>query len=190
MRLIRLKTLLGDSLSLLFCIYDTHGISCIKICFPPQLWVGCVFQVITLEKFEHLALLLRVGDATTDMLPLNQATPFFANSDPAMPAVPVPLPQVLDWMLEHLCAASDPNTKSLTKANGSRGSEKPEADVPMPDASPYGGQPSGTISNGLTQLPSDWQPEGIMFVDGVTKASIVKREADIKGGSVKVGLVM
>lgn len=143
-------------------------------------------KVITLEKFQHLSFLLRAGDATADM-PLNQATPFFANSDPAMPAVPVPLPQVLDWMLEHLCSASERNTlKSSTKENGPAESEEPEADVPMPDASPYGGQSSGAVTNGLTPLPRDWRPEGITFVDGVTRASVVKREADIKGGSVKV----
>ncbi|CAM6097928.1 unnamed protein product [Calypogeia fissa] len=144
-------------------------------------------KVITLEKFQHLALLLRAGDATTDMLPLNQATPFFANSDPAMPAVPVPLTQVLDWMSEHLCSASELSTlKSSAKENGPAESEEPEADVPMPDASPSGGQPSGTIPNGLAQLPRDWRPEGITFVDGITRASVVKCAADIEGGSVKV----
>lgn len=147
--------------------------------------------MITLEKFQHLAFLLRAGDATTDMLPLNQATPFFANSDPAMPAVPVPLPQVLDWMAEHLCSTSERiASKASLKENGPAEREELEVDVPMPDASPSAGQPSPTTSNGLTQLPKDWRPDGITFVDGVTRASVVKLEADIKGGSVKVRMFL
>ncbi|KAG6555315.1 hypothetical protein Mapa_003358 [Marchantia paleacea] len=148
-------------------------------------------KVITLEKFQHLALLLRAGDASTDLLPLSQATPFFANSDPDMPAAPVPLTQVLDWMLLHLCAASERTpAKAHIKDNGVHDSDGSEADVPMQDACVSGtaSSPSGgaTVSNGLTQMRRDWRPEGVAYVDGVTRASVLKTEADLKSGLVKV----
>uniref|UniRef100_M4CGH0 TBCC domain-containing protein 1 n=1 Tax=Brassica campestris TaxID=3711 RepID=M4CGH0_BRACM len=50
--------------------------------------------VLSMEAFEHLGFLVQFGDKGSDVSPLSQATPFFANSDPDMPAVPVPASQV------------------------------------------------------------------------------------------------
>ncbi|KAK4766444.1 hypothetical protein SAY87_008086 [Trapa incisa] len=49
-----------------------------------------------MENFEHLGLLIRFGDKESKGTPLSQAAPFFANSDPDMPAAPVPVAQVLN----------------------------------------------------------------------------------------------
>ncbi|KAL2641266.1 hypothetical protein R1flu_008853 [Riccia fluitans] len=149
-------------------------------------------KVITLEKFQHLSLLLRAADASTGCLPLSQATPFFANSDPDMPAAPVPLSQVLDWMLSHLCAASERNpAKAQIKDNGFHESDGSESDVPMADAcvTATASSPSGGLSavpNGFSQTRKDWQPDGVTFVEGIMRASVLKTEADVKNGSVKV----
>ncbi|KAG2241333.1 hypothetical protein Bca52824_096683 [Brassica carinata] len=48
--------------------------------------------VLSMEAFEHLGFLVQFGKGS-DVSPLSQATPFFANSDPDMPAVPVPASQ-------------------------------------------------------------------------------------------------
>ncbi|CAM6051077.1 unnamed protein product [Sphagnum compactum] len=150
-------------------------------------------KVITAGKFERLGLLLRAKDANTESIPLIQAAPFFANSDPAMPAAPVPLEQVLEWISLHICAASENlHQKPLVEKNGSSDPVATVAsDVMMMDAATNTvGSTTGAqtifLPNGLLQLSNDWRPEGLTFVDGVVRASVLKQEQDIKGGSVKV----
>lgn len=61
------------------------------------------FQVISQDKFERLNFLLKppeVGDL------LGQRTPFFGNSDADMPAVPVPLEEASEWLLQHVKGTS------------------------------------------------------------------------------------
>ncbi|GLJ06893.1 hypothetical protein SUGI_0051590 [Cryptomeria japonica] len=126
-------------------------------------------QVLSLERFEHLGLLLHVGESKKGVTSLSQAAPFFANSDPDMPAVPVPIPQVLDWLLEHICAASEhPFEKLLGREN----------------VSPTAGQ-CGKFSNGPTQDMKSFH-QGLAFVEGVNKASVVKQPSDIEASSIKV----
>ncbi|KAH9325971.1 hypothetical protein KI387_006149, partial [Taxus chinensis] len=126
-------------------------------------------QVLSLERFEHLGLLLHVGESGKEGTSLSQAAPFFANSDPDMPAVPVPIHQVLEWLLEHICAASEhPFEKELGREN----------------VSPTAGQ-WGTFSNGPTQEMKHLYPE-LAFVEGVNKASVVKQSSDIEATSIKV----
>ncbi|CAM6049575.1 unnamed protein product [Sphagnum compactum] len=150
-------------------------------------------KVIAAAKFEHLGLLLRAKDADMKSIPLSQAALFFANSDPAMPAAPVPVEQVLEWISLHICAASENlHQKPLVKENGPSDpvtlSEVP--DVTMMDAATSTAGSSGAqtifLPNGLLQLSKDWRPEGLTFVDGVVRASVLKGEQDIKGGSLKV----
>ena len=131
---------------------------------------------------------------------LSQAAPFFANSDPDMPAAPVPVAQVLEWVQQHICAASSfskgtPVGKEEKVVKDSAPVESPSseaADVTMADASasPVSPTPSNAqtilVPNGVLHLSKDWRPEGMTFVDGVIKASILKREGDIKGETVKV----
>lgn len=147
-------------------------------------------------------------------MPLSQAAPFFANSDPDMPAAPVPLEQILEWALQHICAASEDlqqtslvkDEKPVLKDNGPSENGPTEngpvenvssdaRDVTMVDVatSTGGTTPSSAqtiiVPNGLLHLSKDWRPEGLTFVDGVMRASVLKGEQDIKGGSVKVGSI-
>ncbi|KAJ7568059.1 hypothetical protein O6H91_01G017200 [Diphasiastrum complanatum] len=144
-------------------------------------------KVVAAEKFEHLGILFQVHDSNGNSVQLNQAAPFFANSDPHMPAAPVPLYQVLDWILEHICAASEHAfEKGSMKDNGPLYSTGQEVDVTMVDAGSSTTAPSDNTSNGLGQLYRDWSPERVTFVDAVTRASVFKGEADVKGNSLKV----
>lgn len=140
-------------------------------------------QVLTLEQFNHLGFLLQAGERSSEVVPLSQLAPFFANSDPDMPAAPVPLSQVLEWILEHLSVVSDRSQEKL-KENGPEG----EADVTMFDAcantvvapvSPRGSPASPNRTKRSRQ-------EGLTFIDGITKVMVLKNESDIRGESVKV----
>lgn len=172
-------------------------------------------KVITAEQFEHLGLLLKAKNASLENMPLCQAAPFFANSDPDMPAAPVPVAQVLEWVQQHMFAASEnlrgapklgskeeplpikevqapaaPVESSTTSAEGTT------TDVAMADATatatavtgltPSSSTQTIVVPNGVLHLHKDWRPDGMTFVDGVMKASVLKRENDIKGESVKV----
>ncbi|KAG0626983.1 hypothetical protein M758_2G165400 [Ceratodon purpureus] len=162
-------------------------------------------KVITAEQFEHLGILLEAKNNGLESLPFSQAAPFFANSDPDMPAAPVPVSQVLEWVLQHICAASDslretPSGKedkvvkdiNLLENGPVENLSSEAADVTMADAtsSPVDVTPSSAQTilgpNGVLHLSKDWRPEGMTFVDGVMRASVLKREDDIKGDSVKV----
>lgn len=137
-------------------------------------------QVLTLERFNHLGMLLRSGEIGSEVVPLSQAAPFFANSDPDMPAAPVSLSQVLEWLAEHICSVSEPPQDRLL--NG-------EADVTMVDApgstvGPSGNQ--GSVSFNGFNRQRNRGPKGLTFVDGVARSCILKEERDIDGGSVKV----
>lgn len=135
-----------------------------------------------------------------ELVQLSQAAPFFANSDPDMPAAPVPVTQVLEWVQQHMCAASESlretslgKEEKVVKDVGPAETLSSEVvDVTMADAtaSPASPTPSNArtilVPNGVLHLSKDWRPEGMTFVDGIMKASVLKREDDIKGDSVKV----
>ena len=105
---------------------------------------------------------------------LSQSAPFFANSDPDMPAAPVTLQVVVDWVLEHVSAAPQQRCKEF-------GPEREVDDVTMVDACV--GIPLLSSTEGGLYVGK----EDLTFVDGVSKASILKDEKDINRGSVKVG---
>lgn len=125
-----------------------------------------------MEGFEHLGFLIQFGDKGSEGVPLSQATPFFANSDPDMPAVPVPAAQVHDWLLQNIASALESISERMSaKENGpSSGSDQ---DVAMADAC--------TSSNKAS--PS---ARGPSFIEGISKSSYVKQASDLKGSSVKV----
>ena len=103
---------------------------------------------------------------------LSQHTPFFANSDPDMPAVPVPAAQVLDWILQNIASALDNiSERASLKENGPSGASDP--DVAMADAS--------TSSVNRTNTS-----RGPSYIEGISKSSLVKQASDLKGSSVKV----
>lgn len=89
-------------------------------------------QVISIEKLDLLGLLLRVNRVGAPTQLLSSVAPFFANSDPAMPAAPVPLDAVHQWLAPRLCFTSDhgPDLPPLSPKAGDGG------DVTMSDAPP------------------------------------------------------
>ena len=128
-----------------------------------------ILQVISMEAFEHLGFLVQFGDKGSDVSPLSQATPFFANSDPDMPAVPVPASQVHEWLLQNIASALESITERISgKENGPS-----DQDDTMSDAStaPNKVAPSG---------------RGPCLIEGVSKTSLVKQASDLRGRSVKV----
>ncbi|XP_043692228.1 TBCC domain-containing protein 1-like [Telopea speciosissima] len=127
--------------------------------------------VLTLERFEHLGFLMQFGEKGSEA-PLSQAAPFFANSDPDMPAVPVPASQVHDWILQNITTALE-NISERIASKESGPPNNSDQDVAMADActSSFKG------SSGM-RSPS--------FVEGISKTSIVKQASDLKGSSVKV----
>nr|VDD09559.1 unnamed protein product [Brassica oleracea] len=128
--------------------------------------------VISMEAFEHLGFLVQFGDKGSDISPLSQATPFFANSDPDMPAVPVPVSQVHDWLLQNIASALESITERISgKENGP--SNTSDQDDAMSDAcaTPNKVAPSG---------------RGPCLIEGVSKTSLVKQASDLRGRSVKV----
>ncbi|KAK8649303.1 hypothetical protein V6N13_130033 [Hibiscus sabdariffa] len=129
-------------------------------------------QVLTMEGFEHLGFLIQFGDKGSGGIPLSQAAPFFANSDPDMPAVPVPASQVHDWLLENIAASLEHVIEKVSaKENGPQGGS--DQDVAMPDASSSSAKASQSTRN-------------ICFIEGVSKSSYVKQASDLKHSSVKV----
>ncbi|KAI3992209.1 hypothetical protein MKX01_021617 [Papaver californicum] len=129
-------------------------------------------MVLTLERFEHLGFLIQFRENGPEGIPLSQAAPFFANSDPEMPAVPVPAAQVHDWLLQNILAALEHSGEKVSSKETSPANAT-DQDVAMADAS---GSPSKG-SNGA---------RSINFVEAVSKTSVVKQPSDLKGSSIKV----
>ncbi|KAF8403875.1 hypothetical protein HHK36_011981 [Tetracentron sinense] len=142
---------------------------CFFFCIP--LGYDEVF-VLTLERFEHLGFLIQFGENGSEGIPLSQAAPFFANSDPDMPAVPVPAAQVHDWVLQNIAAALEHTTERVSaKENGPPNAS--DQDVAMADA-------CTSSHKGSTSARSP------SFIEGISKTSFVKQGSDLKGSSVKV----
>ncbi|PHT37066.1 hypothetical protein CQW23_24766 [Capsicum baccatum] len=128
--------------------------------------------VLSMEKLEHLGFLIYFGEKGSEKIPLSQNAPFFANSDPEMPAVPVPAAQVHDWLLENIAAALTRITeRASAKENGP--TSAPDQDVPMADVS-------------ASSVKSSPSPRGPSSIEGISKSSYVRLPNDIKGSSVKV----
>ncbi|KAL0383734.1 UNVERIFIED_CONTAM: hypothetical protein Scaly_0660700 [Sesamum calycinum] len=99
-------------------------------------------------------------------------TPFFANSDPDMPAVPVAASHVLDWLLQHISSTLEHLADRVSpKENGPSSSS--DQDVTMADVGTSSVKPSSS-----TRGPS--------FIEGISKSSYIKQASDLKGTSVKV----
>ncbi|XP_022766769.1 TBCC domain-containing protein 1-like [Durio zibethinus] len=128
--------------------------------------------VLTMEGFEHLGFLIQFGDKGSEGVPLSEAAPFFANSDPDMPAVPVPASQVHDWLLQNIASSLEHVTEKISaKENGPpSGSDQ---DVAMADASPSSAKASPSVRSPC-------------FIEGVSKSSYIKQASDLKNSSVKV----
>ncbi|XP_019419597.1 PREDICTED: TBCC domain-containing protein 1-like isoform X1 [Lupinus angustifolius] len=126
--------------------------------------------VLTMDRFEHLGLLVQFGDKGSGGNSLSQMSPFFANSDPDMPAVPVPAAHVHDWLLQNIASALEHiSERTSSKENGPASAS--DQDVAMTDASAVRGS-TGT--------------RGATFIEGISKSSYVKNASDMKGYSIKV----
>uniref|UniRef100_A0A6V7QS17 TBCC domain-containing protein 1 n=1 Tax=Ananas comosus var. bracteatus TaxID=296719 RepID=A0A6V7QS17_ANACO len=131
--------------------------------------------VLTAQNFEHLEFLIQVAEKGSEGVSLSQAAPFFANSDPEMPDVPVPAAQVHDWLLQHISASLEHAAETeIVKDNGLV--RPADQDVPMADASVN----STGLQNNVAYSRSQ------VFVEGFYKTSVVKQAHDIKGDSIKV----
>ncbi|CAN1278222.1 TBCC domain-containing protein 1, partial [Linum perenne] len=128
--------------------------------------------VLTMEGLEHLGFLIQIGEQGSERVSLCQATPFFANSDPDMPAVPVPASEVLFWITENISSALETLTERISaKENGP--SSASDQDISMTD----------TCNDSVKTSPSS---RGISFIEGVSKSSCVKQASELKGSSLKV----
>ncbi|XP_027768188.1 TBCC domain-containing protein 1 [Solanum pennellii] len=128
--------------------------------------------VLSMEKLEHLGFLIYFGEKGSERIPLSQNAPFFANSDPEMPAVPVPAAQVHDWLIENIASALTRITeRASAKENGPTSAS--DQDVPMADVS-------------ASSVKSSPGPRGPSSIEGISKSSYVRLPNDIKGSSVKV----
>ncbi|KAL1815235.1 hypothetical protein DCAR_0519483 [Daucus carota subsp. sativus] len=128
--------------------------------------------VLTMENFEHLGYLIYFGENGSEKIPLSQSAPFFANSDPDMPAVPVPAPQVHDWLLENISSALGHIAETVsTKENGPTSSA--DQDIPMADVS-------------HSPIKATTSARGHSFIEGISKSSCMKQASDLKGSSIKV----
>lgn len=127
-----------------------------------------------MENFEHLGYLIYFGENGSEKIPLSQSAPFFANSDPDMPAVPVPAPQVHDWLLENISSALGHIAETVsTKENGPTSSA--DQDIPMADVS-------------HSPIKATTSARGHSFIEGISKSSCMKQASDLKGSSIKVHL--
>ncbi|KAM3192693.1 hypothetical protein ACQJBY_069731 [Aegilops geniculata] len=137
-------------------------------------------MVLTMETFEHLGFLLQFSEGT----PLSQAAPFFANSDPDMPAAPVPATQVHDWILQNIASSLEYTAeKAITKENNQRSVSDP--DVAMADAV-TNTRIQSSSSTGASVQNNPGYYRNTSFVEGISKTSVVKHGSDIKGHSIKV----
>ncbi|XP_073010291.1 uncharacterized protein [Typha latifolia] len=141
--------------------------------------------VLTAQNFQHLEFLIQVGEKGCEGISLNQAAPFFANSYPDMPAAPVSVVQVHEWILQTIAASLEHATeRAALKENGSVSPSDP--DVPMADAMNHvRSQGSSTQSGNYVQSNAVYFRNQI-FVEGFSKTSVIKQARDIKSDSVKV----
>ncbi|XP_058209860.1 uncharacterized protein LOC131322530 [Rhododendron vialii] len=129
--------------------------------------------VLTMEKFKHLEFLIYFGEKGSERIFLTQAAPFFANSDPDMPAAPVPATEVHDWLLQNITSALEHISERFSaKENGPPSAS--DQDVPMTDA---------CASSAKTSTSA----RGSSFIEGISKSSCLKQASDLQGSSVKVG---
>ncbi|KAG0449027.1 hypothetical protein HPP92_027510 [Vanilla planifolia] len=101
-----------------------------------------------------------------------------------MPAAPVSAAQVHEWFYKNIVISLENNAeKVMAKENGH--SNALDADVTMTDASLcHSRSQSGVSPNGSSMQNSPWNSRNQTFVEGISKASLVKQPCDIKGNSV------
>ncbi|KAJ8500229.1 hypothetical protein OPV22_010781 [Ensete ventricosum] len=158
-----------------------HMANIITLLAEPAEGEGDESLVLTMERFEHLGFLLHFSEG----IPLTQAAPFFANSDPAMPAVPVSAAQVHDWLVQNIVVSLEHNAeKVLAKDNNMQNAA--DLDVPMTDSCSSHPRVQSSSPPGTSVPANSTYLTCVTFVEGISKASVVKQPCDIKGPSLKV----
>lgn len=129
-----------------------------------------------MEKFKHLEFLIYFGEKGSERISLTQAAPFFANSDPDMPAAPVPVTEVRDWLLQNITSSLEHISERFSaKENGPPSSS--DQDVSMTDAC-------------ASSVKTSTSARGSSFIEGISKSSCLKQASDLQGSSVKVRLLV
>ncbi|CAN6830583.1 unnamed protein product [Brassica oleracea] len=149
-----------------------HIANIISLLADPVEGQGDESSVLSLESFEHIGFLLHFGDKGSDVPSFSQATPFFKNSNPDIPAVLVPASEVHDWLLKKIASAMESISDRISgKENG---------------PSNASGQEAATVvtCEALNKVPSN--DRGPCIIEGVSKTSLFKQASDLKGRSVKV----
>lgn len=118
-----------------------------------------------------MGLLIQCGEKGSEDVLLSQAAPFFANSDPDMPAVPVPAAHIHDWLLQNIIASLE-HTAEKFPAKDSGPPSTIDADATMVDA-------SSVQAKNLNKAQA-------LFVEGISKSFLFKQASDTNGNSVKV----
>ncbi|EOA26814.1 hypothetical protein CARUB_v10022907mg [Capsella rubella] len=145
-----------------------HITNIISLLSEPVEGEGDESLVLSMESFEHIGFLVHYGDKGSNVPSLSQATPFFSNSDPDMPAVPVPASQVNDWLLKDISSALESISDRISGKENVSDQDAAMADSSVP----------------LNKLSSN--DRGPFIIEGVSKTSLFKQASDLKGRSVKV----
>lgn len=125
-----------------------------------------------MESFEHLSFLFYFGEKGSEKIPLSQNAPFFANSDPDMPAAPVPASQVRDWIEQNISSALEHISERVAaKENGPTNAS--DQDAMMADA--YANTTKASTSAKRSS-----------HIEGISKQSYVKQASELKSSFVKV----
>ncbi|KAL3634030.1 hypothetical protein CASFOL_021084 [Castilleja foliolosa] len=119
-------------------------------------------MVLSMDKFEHLGFLLYFGEKRSVRIPLSQSTPFFANSDPDMPAAPVPASQVLEWLLQNISSTLEHIADRVSPKESSPSSSS-DQDVQMAEA-------------GMSSVKPLSSTRGPSFIEGISKSSCVNKQ--------------
>lgn len=128
-----------------------------------------------MEKLEHIGFLVYFGEKGSERSPLSQNAPFFTNSDPDMPAVPVPAAQVLDWLLQSIASTLEHISERVSaKENGPTFAS--DQDVQMADVC-------------TSSVKASTSARGPSFIEGISKSSYVKHASDLKGTSIKASIL-
>lgn len=96
-----------------------------------------------------------------------------------MPNAPAPAAQALEWILQNVAASLEDTAERMTTKEDIPLSGS-DMDAFIPDASITQGRAESNISRNVTYSRSQ------TFVEGISKASVIKHPSDIKGNSVKV----
>jgi TBCC domain-containing protein 1 len=131
-------------------------------------------QIVAMETFEHLGFLLQFPEGT----PLSQATSFFANSDPDMPAAPVPAAVISEWILQRIASSLECTAKENSQQTVS------DPDVTMADAV-TNTRVQSSVPTATSLLNNPGYYRNTTFVEGLSKTSVVKQASDMKGNSIK-----